>query len=333
MGYHNRVEDYATKRRFEERSYMTWLIAGGSGYIGSHVVQQLLSSGFSTLIFDNFSRSNHELVKANSQIFRGDITSTEDLKKVFEAYEIEGVINLAALKSVSESAVEPKKYDLVNNLGAKLLIDFSIEHHVPYFLQSSTAAVYGSPINGVVNEESPTNPISIYGKTKLMAENYLNQALLNGKIKGTSLRYFNVVGAKSKEFRDTSVSNLFPIVQKAITERCPIDIFGKDYDTPDGTCIRDYIHVEDLANAHLLTILALREKDLPLSLNIGTGRGFSVLEIVSEMLKFHSLELPIQIKPRREGDPAKLIANVDLAKNKIDFVAELGLSKMISTTY
>jgi UDP-glucose 4-epimerase len=312
---------------------MTWLIAGGNGYIGNHIVHHLSSRGIPTLIFDNFSQSNSKLVKKTSKFFKGDITSREDLRNVFATNEIEGVINLAALKSVSESALEPEKYDLVNNIGARLLIDFSIKHNVQYFIQSSTAAVYGTPINGVVNEDSPTDPISMYGKTKLMAEEYLNEALLNGKIKGTSLRYFNVVGARNREFRDTSVNNLFPILVKAITEQRPVEIFGDNYDTPDGTCIRDYVHVEDLARAHLLSLLALREKDLPISINIGTGRGFSVLEIVKEMQNFHSAELQIEIKDRREGDPSKLIANVDLARNEINFAAELGLNEMISTTY
>jgi len=312
---------------------MTWLIAGGGGYIGSHVVQELLSNGFSTIIFDNFSRGNFNLAKDYSQIFMGDITNKEDLENVFKANQIEGVINLAAVKSVSESLLNPQRYDFINTFGTKLLLEFSIKHDVMYFIQSSTAAVYGSSSAGTVDEDSPTEPISIYGKTKLKAEACLDEAICAGKLKGTSLRYFNVVGAKSKEFRDTSDDNLFPIIRKAISDLKPLKIFGADYETPDGTCIRDYIHVQDLARAHMLTILALKEKTLPMHLNIGTGKGFSVLEIMSDMLKVHSLDLPIVIEPRRQGDPAKLIANVGLARSQIDFIAEFGLSEMITSTF
>ena len=184
-----------------------------------------------------------------------------------------------------------------------------------------------------MDEDSPTEPISIYGRTKLRAEACLDEAIRAGKLQGTSLRYFNVVGAKSSAFRDTSEDNLFPIACKAINDLKPLKIFGTDYETADGTCIRDYIHVQDLARAHLLTILALRERILPLHLNIGTGIGFSVLEVMNEMLKFHSLDLPIEFEPRRQGDPAKLIANVDLAKKQIGFIAEFGLREMISSTF
>ena len=312
---------------------MTWLIVGGGGYIGSHVVQELLSHGFSPLIFDNFSRGNLNLAKEYSRIFIGDITNEDDLENVFNANQIEGVINLAAVKSVSESLLKPQKYEFINTIGTKLLLEFSIKHSVPFFIQSSTAAVYGSPSEGIVDEDSPTEPISIYGRTKLRAEACLDEAIRAGKLQGTSLRYFNVVGAKSSAFRDTSEDNLFPIACKAIYDLKPLKIFGTDYETADGTCIRDYIHVQDLARAHLLTILALRERILPLHLNIGTGIGFSVLEVMNEMLKFHSLDLPIEFEPRRQGDPAKLIANVDLAKKQIGFIAEFGLREMISSTF
>jgi UDP-glucose 4-epimerase len=310
---------------------MAWLLVGGAGYIGSHVVDLLSKSGEQVFVFDNFQSGNLNLIKDKCDYMEGDISSDRDLTKLFRTKSFEGVINLAALKSIQESVNNPISYSNINHLRVKSLIDFCIEFKVEYFLQSSTAAVYGIPDSGIASESTPTIPISHYGNTKLAAEQVLADAINAGKLRGISLRYFNVVGAKSGEYIDKSGSNLFPILTRAIEGRRPLQVYGNNHPTPDGTCIRDYIHVLDLAHAHLLTINALRQRELPLNLNLGSGVGHSVLEVISEMLKFHNLDLPIDFLPKREGDGAKLIANVDLMVKELGFKPLRELHEMVES--
>ncbi len=312
---------------------MSWLLTGGAGYIGSHVAHQFVEAGESVVIFDNLRTGLMERVPKSVIFFKGDITSDSDLSAVFRSHQIEGVINLAALKSVAESELFPDEYERVNARGATQVLDYSIKNGVQFFIQSSTAAVYGNPESGVAYETTAPHPISVYGRTKLVAEEELTQAMDRKSISGTSLRYFNVVGARSKLLKDNSAANLFPIVMRALSSGIRPQVFGNDYETPDGTCIRDYVHVEDIALAHYLTARGLRSNALPPAINIGTGRGFSVLEVISALQEFNGTSLEPDMLPRRVGDPAELTANVELAEAVIGFRSARSLKDMVESTY
>ena len=312
---------------------MSWLVTGGAGYIGSHIAHTFVSSGESVVVFDNLRTGSVERLPSDAKFYKGDITSEKDLEKVFESETIEGVINLAALKSVEESSRLPEEYVRVNTFGVEVLLKVAMRHGVRIFLQTSTAAVYGNVVGGVAFEESETNPISVYGKSKLDAEKILNSYLESGKIMGLSLRYFNVVGASTPDLSDTSNSNLFPIVMNALRSNESPNVFGVDYATPDGSCVRDYVHVQDIADAHLLAVRTLKARTVPKAINLGTGKGRSVLEVLTTMQKFLGLSLPLNIAPRRAGDPASLIANVDLAYQSLGFKAQRGLEEMVASTF
>jgi UDP-glucose 4-epimerase len=312
---------------------MTWLIVGGAGYIGSHIVDLFLESGQNVVVFDNLTSGKLEKVAGRCEFINGDITKKSDVVKAFEKHFYEGVINLAALKSVEESTLIPNQYWEINSRGVQILLSEAINKRVPFFIQSSTAAVYGNTESGFADETTQTMPISVYGETKLHAEQTLSAAISNNLIRGTSLRYFNVVGAKSPNLRDTFATNLFPIAMKAIRSKSNLIVYGRDYDTHDGTCIRDYLHVEDLARAHLLTVKKLREGQVSQHLNIGTGVGLSVLEVISALQDFNGTNLPISFLPRRQGDVAAMVAKVNLARDEIGFVTKNGITQMVESTF
>jgi len=312
---------------------VSWLLTGGAGYIGSHIAHQFVEAGESIVIFDNLSTGRFERIPESATFVKGDITSESDFSSIFESHEIEGVINLVALKSVAESELFPDEYERVNTRGAALVLSCSIKNDVKFFIQSSTAAVYGNPESGFAHESTEPHPISVYGRTKLAAEDELVGAVSSNSISGTSLRYFNVVGARNKLLKDNSAANLFPIVMRAISAGRRPQVFGSDYETPDGTCIRDYVHVEDIASAHLLTARALREKTLPPAINIGTGSGFSVLEVISALQEFNGTSLDPEMLPRRIGDPAELTAKVELAEAVLGFRSTRTLEDMVTSTF
>ena len=312
---------------------MTWLITGGAGYIGSHVVDLFVSSGISVVVLDNLRSGNAKLIPTETPFIQGDITNTHDLNKLFTSYQVTGIINLAGLKSVEESARIPDEYFRVNSTGVETLITEAKKFGVKYFIQSSTAAVYGNLDTGVARETISPNPISNYGESKLNAEIILDKEIDFGNIAGTSLRYFNVVGAKDRNLKDISISNLFPVVANAIEQGVSPCVFGTDYRTRDGSCVRDYVHVSDLALAHLLTARQIQEKEIPNHLNIGTGQGYTVLEVIESFQRFHKSNLEVKIESRREGDPAVLTADVSLAAKVLGFKSEFDLSGMVATTF
>jgi UDP-glucose 4-epimerase len=312
---------------------MPWLITGGAGYIGSHVVDLFLSAGESVVVIDNLKSGNTSRLPQDVSFFNGDITKESDLDSLFTRFEITGIINLAGLKSVEESSRIPYEYFRVNSTGVKILLSKAKEFGIKYFIQSSTAAVYGNLESGIAHEQLTTNPISVYGMSKLQAEAYLEDEISVGSIRGTSLRYFNVVGAKNLKLRDFSTENLFPIVANAVKNNLPISVFGTDYQTRDGSCIRDYVHVLDIAQAHLLAARAIEKQEIPKQLNIGTGYGYTVLEIIKAFQIFRKCEIPILKLPRRVGDPAILTADISLAVRELAFHAEFGLNQMVSSTH
>ena len=311
---------------------MTVLITGGAGYIGSHIVKLFAENGIECLVVDNL-RSGLRVRIDGLCIFENiDIRNQEEIRKLFFRHEIEGIINLAALKSVEESSRIPDQYEEINTLAVESLVNLAIEYRVKTFIQSSTAAVYGDSNNGFVTESERLLPVSVYGKTKMKAEAFLNEAIARKDLHGLSLRYFNVLGSTSLRLQDTSGENLVPIVVNAIAKNSKPLIFGDDYQTKDGTCIRDYIHVDDVAKAHLAAFNELKSRQTAPAINIGTGIGYSVKEIISEILIQTGSSLIPKIASRRLGDPAILVARVGLAKDELDFEAKKTLKEMITSS-
>ena len=312
---------------------MTWLITGGAGYIGSHIVELFLESNLEVVVFDNLSTGRKKRISTQVPLIQANILQPTEVKKALENFHISGIINLAALKSVSESLRLPNKYAEVNHQGVKILLECAKESGVQSFIQSPSAAVYGNSASSIVTENSRLHPMSPYGVSKLEAEKEVEKFILNGHGRGVNLRYFNVVGSKNERLRDFSAENLFPIVIEKINRNEPPMIFGNDYPTQDGTCIRDYVHVLDIAKAHLLAAKTLESKQINQSLNLGTGKGYSVIQIIGALLDSKNSKLIPQVVERRIGDPAALIADISLAKLEIDFEAEFGLQDMVDSTY
>ena len=308
-----------------------WLITGGAGYIGSHVVEAMSNASIEVIVLDNLRNGIRRRVKSNIAFIEGDICSQRDIEKLLTSYNIHGVINLAALKSVDESRKIPEEYERVNHQGVLNLLTCLIKFNVENFIQSSSAAVYGNSDSRFVDENSALSPISPYGLTKVKAENEVNNFVSSGNGRGISLRYFNVLGSSSTNLRDNSKANIVPMVLNDLASGVQPQIFGDDYPTKDGTCIRDYVHVCDIAKAHVLAAQALESSALPPALNIGTGKGYSVREVMDEIIMQVKSPLRPKVVGRREGDPAELVAKVDLARDALGFSARMSLGEMISS--
>ncbi len=298
---------------------MMTLVTGGAGYIGSHVVKQLLeTTEEEILVVDNLSTGTQGRIDTLQAIrpftfIRQDLNEWEKLETLFDEHDVGAILHFAAFIVVPESVSEPVKYYMNNTVNTTKLIDIAMRHDVKKFIFSSTAAVYGEPEITQVSEMTATEPINPYGMSKLMSENVLRDATYAQKdFKHVIFRYFNVAGAAV----DGSIGQSFPnathlikvAAQTALGKREEIFVFGTDYDTPDGTAIRDYIHVEDLAAAHLkaLSYLDTSESD---TFNVGYGHGFSVNEVLATMKEVSEIDYKITMNPRRAGDPAQLISN------------------------
>jgi len=310
---------------------MSWLVTGGAGYIGSHVVDALKSSGEKIVILDNLSTGRAERLPKECEFIHGDIRDLSKVQEILLVKRISGVINLAALKSVEESYLNPIEYDSVNHLGVRNILEAAKNVGVKFFLQTSTAAVYGQTHSGFVNENSELKPISPYGQSKLSAEIALEEFSKGGFGFATSLRFFNVIGTKNNLLRDSSIENIIPKVINSIKINQPPKIYGDDYPTKDGTCIRDYVHVSDVAEAHVNVINKIGSAGFPKAINIGTGIGYSVKQIISAILLEYSSDLIPEVTARRPGDPSMLVANVDLARNVLGFEATRNLTDMIQS--
>jgi UDP-glucose 4-epimerase len=319
-------------------SSQKWLITGGAGYIGSHIADEFLSDGKEVIIYDSLyrgleSRIEYLRLKHNKDIplIIADIRDADAFSKVLLEFEPQGIIHTAALKSVAESMEKPNDYMDVNFLATTQILKKVAELSICNFIFSSTAAVYGSPINSKpVSENAVLNPISPYGTSKLSAEKEVARFLETEGNRGTSLRFFNVVGTSAKELSDTSTENLIPIVINKLKAGLSPTIYGIDFPTPDGTCIRDFVDVRDVSRAHLL--VANHEGKLPLAMNVGTGIGGSVREIIDMISKFLGLEKVMAIEgQRRIGDPALLSADVTAIQNAIGFRSKYSLEASINS--
>jgi UDP-glucose 4-epimerase len=289
------------------------LVLGGAGYIGSHAVYQLIDQNFDVVVVDNLQTGHEQAIHPKAKYYKGDIKEKEFLKQVFEKEKIDGVIHFAASSLVGESMTNPLKYFDNNVYGTQVLLDVMKDYDVKNIVFSSTAATYGEQEVMPITEEAPTIPTNAYGETKLTMEKLMKWCDIAYGIKYVSLRYFNVAGARSTgEIGEdhNPETHLIPVVlQVALGKRDYISVFGDDYDTPDGTCIRDYIHVEDLIDAHILALRYLQNGGESNFFNLGSSKGFSVKEIIEAAREVTGHPIPARIVERRAGDPSKLIAS------------------------
>lgn len=313
------------------------LVVGGAGYIGSHLNKEMSKRGYSTVIFDNLSCGHKESVKWG--IFeKGDLSNIEDIRNVFKKYSVKAVMHFAAFTYVGESVTNPQKYYMNNVVNTLNLLKVMLEFNVKYLIFSSSCATYGNPIKLPLDEEHPQNPVSPYGKSKLMIEQILKDYDIAYGLKYVSLRYFNAAGCDPEgelgELHEPE-THLIPIVlEVASDKRECIKIFGNDYDTPDGTCIRDYIHVNDLANAHILALTYLLKTTNSNVFNLGNGNGFSVKEIIDTARRVTGKEIKTYIDKRREGDPPILIGNYNKAKEILEWEPiHSDINNIISTAW
>lgn len=301
---------------------MSILVCGGAGYIGSHMVAELLENGQDVVILDNLEKG-HKDALLGGKLYIGDLRDKEILNKIFTENNIEAVIDFAAYSLVGESMTEPLKYFNNNVYGTISLLEAMKEHNVKYIVFSSTAATYGEPECVPILEDSKTIPTNAYGESKLLVEKILNWCDKAYGIKYTTLRYFNAAGAhiNGKIGEDHSPeTHLIPLILNvALGKRDEILIFGDDYDTKDGSCIRDYIHVSDLASAHSLALKRLMNGGESRVYNLGNGTGFSVKEMIDIARKVTGHEIPAKVAPRRAGDPAILIASSEKAMKELNW--------------
>ncbi|WP_031478730.1 UDP-glucose 4-epimerase GalE [Streptomyces bicolor] len=313
---------------------MTWLITGGAGYIGAHVVRAMLDAGERAVVYDDLSTGIAERVPDGVPLVVGSTLDGERLGRVIRDQGVTGVVHLAAKKQVGESVELPLHYYRENVEGLRALLSAVTEAGVASFVFSSSAAVYGMPDVDLVTEDTPCVPMSPYGETKLAGEWLVRATGRATGLSTASLRYFNVAGAATPELSDTGVFNLVPMVFEKLTEGAPPRIFGADYPTPDGTCVRDYIHVVDLAEAHVATARRLREAPgTDLTLNIGRGEGVSVREMIDRINALTGHALPPVVVDRRPGDPARVVASADRVAAELGWKARYGVDDMISSAW
>ena len=310
------------------------LVMGGAGYIGSHTVKHLVENGYNVIVADNLSMGHREAVKTD-KFELADLMDKESLRGVFKKYPIDTVINFAGFIAVGESVENPAKYYQNNVVGTLNLLDIMLENNVKKIVFSSTAAVFGNPLYVPIDEKHITNPINPYGQTKLMIEKIFADYQRAYGLKYIAFRYFNASGCAvdgSIGESHNPETHLIPLVLKAIKgERANIKIFGNDYETPDGTCIRDYIHVEDLAVAHRLAVENIDK--FTGVLNLGTSNGTSVKEIIDIAENITGKKCPVVIEGRRAGDPAILSATSGKAKEILGWKPKLTMEDIIKTAW
>lgn len=296
------------------------LVTGGAGYIGSHCVLALRKAGFPVVIFDNLSTGHLETVKrlGDVEFVKGDLKNVDDINGVFEKYDIGSVVHFAAFSQVGESMQNPEKYYINNVCGTLNLMSVMLKHDVKKIVFSSTAATYGEPEYVPIDEQHPQNPVNPYGQTKLFIEKIMDDYDRAYGLKSVRLRYFNVAGAdddlRTGEWHEPE-THLIPNILKSVsTIGKTFELYGDDYETKDGTCVRDYINVTDLADAHILALKYLENGGKTDYFNLGTSEGYTVKEVFDTCSDVLSTDIPYLIKPRRAGDPAKLVADNRKAK-------------------
>jgi UDP-glucose 4-epimerase len=298
---------------------LTILVTGGAGYIGSHVVKELLRQKYQPVIYDNL-QTGHQKATKNALFIRGDLSDPVKLKETFRTHAIDAVMHFAADCLVGESVLNPLKYFNNNVKNSIKLIEIIEEFKIKKFVFSSSAAVYGEPKEIPITEEHPCSPTNPYGETKWIFERVLKAYHDAGILNFIALRYFNAAGAdpEGELGEDHSPeSHLIPLVIKSALDKTSVPVFGTDYNTPDGTCIRDYIHVTDLANAHILALRKLEQENFSGIYNMGNGNGYSVREVIETVKKLTGRKVTAIESPRRPGDPARLVASSEKIRNEL----------------
>ncbi|MFJ3659510.1 UDP-glucose 4-epimerase GalE [Streptomyces sp. NPDC090119] len=314
---------------------MTWLITGGAGYIGAHVARAMHGAGEDVVVLDDLSAAVPERLPDGVELVEGSTLDGDLLKRVFAEHGVTGVVHLAARKQVGESVAEPVRYYRENIGGLATLLDAIADAGVRRLVFSSSAAVYGNPDVDLITEDTPCAPVNPYGETKLAGEWLVRAAGRAHGISTVCLRYFNVAGAAAPELADTGVSNIVPMVFDRLTRDEPPRIFGADYPTPDGTCVRDYIHVTDLAEAHLAAARRLSDGSVTgdLTLNIGRGEGVSVRELITVIGEVTGDRRAPVVEDRRPGDAPRAVASAERAAAELGWRARLGVPEMVASAW
>ncbi len=337
------VLDYLTYQSLRQEKPITKkikkiLVTGGAGYIGSVTVRLLQKQGYEVVVFDNLSTGKQERVK-DCKLVVADLGDRAALAKVFGEEQIDAVIHFAASIEVEESVQNPAKYFQNNVACSSNLLDAMVAAQVAKLVFSSSAAVYGEPLELPITENAPCNPTNPYGETKLLFERILHWYERAHKIHSVSLRYFNAAGAWPEEnlgFRngDETGTHLIPrVLEVAVGRKPQIEVYGQDYETPDGTCIRDYIHVLDLAHAHIAAFQKLEASNGAYVYNVGIGTGNSVLEVIDEAVEVTGRMIPMAVGPRRAGDPARLVADSTLLQKELHWRPEHDLRAILESSW
>jgi UDP-glucose 4-epimerase len=302
---------------------MTVLVTGGAGYIGSHMVLALADAGRDTIVLDDLSTGFADQIPAGVRLIQGDCGDEALVQRLIREYGVTAIVHFAGSIVVPDSVTDPLGYYFNNTVKSRALIAAAVAGGVRNFIFSSTAAVYGEPDVSPISESSAMQPISPYGSSKLMTEWMLRDTVAAHDIRSVVLRYFNVAGADPEGRSGQSFPRATHLIklacQAALGQRSHLDVFGQDYATPDGTCVRDYIHVSDLARAHVLALDHLLEGGESLTMNCGYGRGFSVLEVIEAVKRVSGVDFAVRLAPRRAGDPPSLVAATDRIRERLAF--------------
>jgi UDP-glucose 4-epimerase len=315
---------------------MTWVVTGGAGYIGAHVARCLLESGREVVVIDDLSSGHAEFVPEKARFVRGSVTDPGSVDAALAGAGVtaDGVVHLAGFKYAGVSVERPLHTYEQNVTGTQVLLERMLAHGVHRLVFSSSAATFGTPDVDLVTERTPTRPESPYGESKLIGEWLIRDVARIGPLGHTSLRYFNVVGSGYEDVYDTSPHNLFPLVLKALTSGETPQVRGVDYPTPDGSCVRDYVHVQDIALAHVAAAGAL-EAGRPLEpvYNLGSGQGLSVLQIMDAVRRVTGIAFTPEITGRRPGDPARIVASGELAARDLDWANRHDVDDMVASAW
>ena len=311
----------------------TWLVTGGAGYIGAHVVQALLASGREVVIYDDFSSGLMRRVPDGVTVVEGDVHDAAQLAHTFRHLTIDGVVHLAAKKAAGESVEIPLLYYRENVDGLLTVLEAMEGTGVSRLVYSSSAAVYGTPADNPVSEDAPLHPVSPYGETKVVGEWMARDSGVAWGLSWSALRYFNVAGAGSDALGDSSVNNLVPMVFRALEQDQRPQIFGDDYPTPDGTCIRDYIHVSDLAAAHVAAAERCESGVRSDVFNVGTGHGYSVREVMDVVSEVVGRDVNAEVVARRAGDPPATWASTERIEMELAWRATRDLRQMVASAW
>lgn len=313
---------------------MTWLVTGGAGYIGAHVVREFLDAGMPVTVLDDLSTGQLGFLPGHVSFTRGTILDGSLLARVFDEHDVTGVVHVAGFKYAGVSVQRPLFTYEQNVDGTTVLLAAMQDRGVGRIVFSSSAAVYGTPDVDLVTEGTAKAPESPYGESKLIGEWLLRDQEVAAGLRHTSLRYFNVVGSGDPSIRDTSPHNLFPLVFDALVDGRTPRINGTDYPTPDGTCVRDYVHVSDIAKAHVAAARRL-DADEPIerAYNLGSGSGVSVAEIMAAVARITGIPFQPELAPRRPGDPPRIVANGDLAARDLDWAMRYSLDDMVASAW